>query len=144
LLTRTGLMRGLLLCGILMAVSNLVFVIQAQAGASVPMLAVTVAVENLTTGMGTTAFVAYLTSLCNVSYTATQYALLSSVMGFSRTVMSSGAGWLADQVAWSTFFVLTTVAALPGLVLLGWMMHRGPRPAAAEALAAQSADPGKV
>lgn len=143
LLTRTGLMRGLLLCGVLMAVSNLVFVVQAQAGASVPMLAVTVAVENLTTGMGTTAFVAYLTSLCNVSYTATQYALLSSVMGFSRTVMSSGAGWLADQVDWPTFFVLTTVAAVPGLVLLVWMMRRGPRPAP-DPSAEGSRDPGKL
>lgn len=126
LLTRIGLMRGLLICGVLMALSNLMFVVQALVGASVPVLALTVAVENLTTGMGTTAFVAFLTSLCNVNYTATQYALLSSVMGFSRTVMSSGAGWLADQVDWPTFFVLTTIAAVPGLVLLVWMMRTAP------------------
>ncbi len=61
------------------------------------MLAVTIALENVTTGMGTTAFVAYLSSLCNVAYTATQYALLTSLMALSRTVMSSGAGWLADR-----------------------------------------------
>ncbi|MED5395377.1 MAG: MFS transporter, partial [Pseudomonadota bacterium] len=90
-----------------------------------------IAVENITTGMGTTAFVAYLSSLCNVAYTATQYALLTSLMAFSRTVMSSGAGWLADQVDWAAFFIITTLAALPGLMLLAWMMRRFPPPQAA-------------
>jgi PAT family beta-lactamase induction signal transducer AmpG len=90
------------------------------------MLALTIAVENVTTGMGTTAFVAYLSSLCNVAYTATQYALLTSFMAFSRTAMSSGAGWLAERVDWTSFFVLTTLAAVPGLLLLLWMMRRYP------------------
>jgi PAT family beta-lactamase induction signal transducer AmpG len=124
LLARLGIMRGLMVCGVLMALSNLIFVVQAWAGNDLWMLALTIAVENITTGMGTTAFVAYLSSLCNVAYTATQYALLTSLMAFSRTVMSSGAGWLADQVEWQTFFILTTLAALPGLVLLAWMMRR--------------------
>jgi PAT family beta-lactamase induction signal transducer AmpG len=92
------------------------------------MLTATIAIENITTGMGTTAFVAYLSSLCNLAYTATQYALLTSLMAFSRTVMASGAGWLADRVDWVTFFVVTTLAALPGLVLLTWMMRRYPPP----------------
>jgi len=122
-LARFGIMRGLLICGVLMAVSNLVFVVQAWAGADVRMLAVTIAVENITTGMGTTAFVAYLSSLCNVAYTATQYALLTSFMAASRTVMSAGSGWLADQMDWVSFFLLTTAAAIPGLVLLAWMMR---------------------
>lgn len=130
LLARLGILRGLLMCGILMALSNLIFVAQAWAGRDLWMLALTIAVENVTTGMGTTAFVAYLSSLCNVAYTATQYALLTSLMAFSRTVMSSGAGWLADKVDWATFFVLTTLAALPGLVLLVWMMRRYPSRAA--------------
>jgi PAT family beta-lactamase induction signal transducer AmpG len=126
LLARLGIMRGLMVCGVLMALSNLIFVVQAWAGNDMWVLALTIAVENITTGMGTTAFVAYLSSLCNVAYTATQYALLTSLMAFSRTVMSSGAGWLADQVEWQTFFILTTLAALPGLVLLAWMMRRFP------------------
>ena len=125
-LARFGVMRGLLACGVLMAASNLVFVAQAWAGPDVRMLAVTIAVENITTGMGTTAFVAYLSSLCSVAYTATQYALLTSFMAFSRTIMSSGGGWLADQVDWVTFFILTTIAAIPGLVLLVWMIKRFP------------------
>lgn len=125
-LARFGLMTGLLVCGVLMAVSNLVFVLQAWAGHDLGVLAFSIAVENVTTGMGTTAFVAYLSSLCNVAYTATQYALLTSLMAISRTTMSAGAGWLADQVSWPAFFVLTTLAAVPGLLLLVWMMRRYP------------------
>ena len=117
-------MRGLMVCGVSMALSNLIFVVQAWVGHDLWALTLTIAVENITTGMGTTAFVAYLSSLCNVAYTATQYALLTSLMAFSRTVMSSGAGWLADRVDWVTFFIITTLVALPGLMLLAWMMRR--------------------
>lgn len=130
---RAGMMNGLLLCGVLMALSNLVFLAQAAAGPDLAVLAITISIENITTGMGTTAFVAYMSSLCNVAYTATQYALLTSLMAMSRTVLSSGAGWLADQVSWPVFFILTTLAAVPGLVLLVWMMRRYPAPTAAPA-----------
>ena len=121
---RLGIMRGLLVCGIAMALSNLVFVLQAWVGPDLGVLALTVSVENVTTGMGMTAFVAYMSSLCNVAYTATQYALLTSLMAMGRTVLSSGAGWLAEQVSWPTFFVLTTIAAAPGLLLLLLLMRR--------------------
>ncbi len=123
-LARTGILTGLMICGVLMAASNLVFVAQAWAGADLWWLTATIAVENITTGMGTTAFVAYLSSLCHSAYTATQYALLTSLMAFSRTVMSSGAGWLAERVDWVTFFVLTTFAAIPGLLVLAWLMRQ--------------------
>jgi len=124
LLAKTGIMRGLLISGIFMAASNLVFVLQSWVGYSQEMLAVTIAIENFTTSMGTVAFVAYLSSLCNIAYTATQYALLTSFMAFSRTVMTSGSGWVADQVSWPVFFLLTTLAALPGLILLVYMIRR--------------------
>jgi len=123
---RMGIMSGLLVAGLMMAGSNLVFVLLAWAGPDPAVLAATIAVENVATGMGTTAFVAYLSSLCTVAYTATQYALLTSVMAFARTVLSSSAGWLADNMDWISFFVLTTVAAIPGLLLLVWMMRRPP------------------
>jgi MFS transporter, PAT family, beta-lactamase induction signal transducer AmpG len=126
LLARIGILPGLLICGILMAASNLVFVIQAWIGPDLTMLAVTIAVENVTTGMGTAAFVAYLSSLCNVAYTATQYALLTSLMALSRTVLSSSAGWFAELLDWPGFFVFTTLAAIPGLLLLLWMWRRFP------------------
>lgn len=124
LLAKIGIMRGLLISGILMGASNLIFIAQAMAGDNLTMLAFTIAVENVTTGMGTVAFVAYLSSLCSAAYTATQFALLTSFMALSRTVMSSGAGWLADHVDWISFFVLTTVAAIPGILLLLWIMRR--------------------
>ena len=126
LVFRYGIRSSLLIAGVLMAASNLVFAAQAMVGHSVPMLMVTIAVENLTGGMGTTAFVAYLSSLCNLAYTATQYALLSSFMAFARDVLSASSGWLADHVDWVTFFVVTTFAAAPGLILLVWMIRRFP------------------
>ena len=111
-----GILKSLFICGILQALSNLVFVYQALAGHDLTALTITVAVENIATGMGSTAFVAYLSSLCNQAYTATQYALLTSVMGGARTFLSASAGWFADQMDWVSFFVLTTVSALPGFV----------------------------
>jgi len=126
LVARYGILRALLVCGVLQAASNLVFALQAWVGYSMPMLMVTIASENLSGGMGTTAFVAYLSSLTNVAYTATQYALLSSLMAFARTLFASGGGWLADQMDWVSFFLVTTLAALPGLVLLIWMLRTFP------------------
>lgn len=126
LVARYGILRALLVCGVLQAASNLVFALQAWVGYSMPMLMVTIASENLSGGMGTTAFVAYLSSLTNVAYTATQYALLSSLMAFARTLFASGGGWLADQMDWVSFFLVTTLAALPGLALLIWMLRTFP------------------
>lgn len=119
-----GIVRSLLFCGVLQALSNLVFVYQAWAGYDLTALTITVASENLATGMGSTAFVAYLSSLCNQAYTATQYALLTSVMGGARTVLSASAGWLADQMDWALFFLVTTIAAVPGLLLIVLLMRR--------------------
>jgi PAT family beta-lactamase induction signal transducer AmpG len=121
---RIGILKSLLVCGILQMISNLMFALLAVAGTDVRMLTLTIAVENLSGGMGTAAFVAYLSSLCNVAYTATQYALLTSFMAFGRTLLSSSGGWLADHMAWVSFFIVTTAAALPGLLLLVWITRR--------------------
>jgi len=126
LVARYGIMKALLYAGILQCVANLAFAAQAMVGYSLPMLAVTISIENLTAGMATTAFVAYLSSLCNVAYTATQFALLSSMMAFARTIFASGGGWLADHMDWVSYFVVTTFAAVPGLVILLWLMKRLP------------------
>jgi PAT family beta-lactamase induction signal transducer AmpG len=124
LVSRLGIIPSLLVCGILQMLSNLLFVLQAVIGYDLAWLAVTITVENLSGGMGTAAFVAYLSSLCNVAYTATQYALLSSFMAFGRTLLSSSGGWLAEHMGWVSFFLVTTAAAVPGLVLLVWMTRR--------------------
>lgn len=115
-----------MVCGVAQALSNLAFAAQAWVGYSIPMLAVTISIENFTGGMATIAFIAYLSSLCNIAYTATQYALLSSLMAFARTIFASGGGWLADQIDWVSYFLITTVAAIPGLVLLMWLIRKFP------------------
>ena len=121
---RMGILKSLFVCGILQMLSNLMFAVLAATGSDLRMLALAIAVENLSGGMGTAAFVAYLSSLCNIAYTATQYALLTSFMAFGRTLLSSSGGWLADQMDWVSFFVVTTGAALPGLILLVWITTR--------------------
>lgn len=125
LMAGMGLYRSLWICGVLQLVSNLMFAVQAAAGADLALLAVTIGLENLAGGMGTAVFVAYLSSLCNVAYTATQYALLSSFMVTARTWLSSSGGALAEWLDWIGFFVLTTGAAVPGLILLWWLGRAG-------------------
>ena len=123
---RLGLMWALLICGVLQAASNLVFALQATVGSEVWMLVITIGVENATGGMGTAAFIAYLSRLTNVAFTATQYALLSSFMAFGRTVLSSPSGWAAEQLGWVQFFFASTAIAVPGLILLLVLMRLFP------------------
>ena len=126
MVARYGILWALVIGGILQAVTNLLFAVQAMVGNDLAMLAVTIGADNFTGGLGSAAFVAYLSSLCNKAFTGTQYALLTSLMAFGRTVLSSGGGWLADQVDWVTFFVLTTGLAIPGLLLLAWLIRLYP------------------
>lgn len=122
--SKMGIVRSLLFCGVLQGVSNLVFVAQAYAGHNVQVFMLTISIENITSGMGTAAFVAYLSSLCNVAYTATQYALLSSLMSLARDVFAATSGFLAAAISWQMFFVLTTLMAIPGMVILLYLIHK--------------------
>jgi PAT family beta-lactamase induction signal transducer AmpG len=115
------LFRALLLFGILQALSNLGFMWLAIEGNNLPLMAVAVAFENFTGGMGTAAFVALLMALCDHRYTATQYALLSAAASLGRLYLGPAAGVLAESLGWVTFFLLTAIAALPGLFLLIWL-----------------------
>lgn len=133
LVARYGIFSALLVGGILQAATNLLFALQAVVGNDVTMLALTIGADNFTGGLGSAAFVAYLSSLCNVAFTGTQYALLTSLMAAGRTLLSSGGGWLADQTDWVTFFVFTTGLAIPGLLLLLWLMRLTPLRAAGKA-----------
>lgn len=81
-------------------------------------LGVSISFENLAVGMATAAYATYMGSLVNKRYTATQYALLSSLMGMPRVFAGPFAGWTAQTVGWSTFFVFCSVAAIPGLLIL--------------------------
>ena len=126
MMAKLGLLWSLWICGGAQMLSNLVFAVQAQVGYDTGMLAIAFAIENLAGGMGTAAFVAYLSGLCNLTYTATQYALLSAVASVGRTLLAAPAGRLAEVLDWSPFFIVTTAAALPGLAFLLWitMAHR--------------------
>lgn len=123
---RLGILKSVLFGAVTMALTNLLYAALAVIGPSVPALVVVISIENLANGIGGTAFIAYLSSLCNLAYTATQYALLSSFMNVARTFLASGGGWLADQVDWATFFVITTFAGIPGVVLLLYLIKRFP------------------
>jgi PAT family beta-lactamase induction signal transducer AmpG len=122
--TRLGLYRGLLVGGILQMASNLMYVAQVLAGHDTSVLALSIFAENFTNGMGSAAFVAYLSSLCSVAFTATQYALFSSLAAVPTRFLSAPAGWLVDHLDWIPFFIGTTIAALPGLAVLLWLHRR--------------------
>jgi MFS transporter, PAT family, beta-lactamase induction signal transducer AmpG len=88
-------------------------------------MASAVAIENVCGGMGTTAFVALLMSLCNARFTATQFALLSALASFGRVYVGPVAGYVTDptglDVGWAPFFFITFLTALPGVALVWWM-----------------------
>jgi PAT family beta-lactamase induction signal transducer AmpG len=121
LVSRYGYFPALLAGGILQAVTNLLYAVLALHGHDLTMLVVAIGADNFTGGMGSAAFVAYLSALCNKRFTGTQFALLTSLMAAGRTLLSSGGGWLADQMDWVSFFVATTALAIPGLLLLLWL-----------------------
>jgi PAT family beta-lactamase induction signal transducer AmpG len=123
---KLGMMRSLWICGIGHGATNLMFVVQAYAGANEAVLALSITLENVTGGMGTAAFVAYISRLTNVAFTATQYALLSSLAAFGRTWLSTPAGWVAEQLGWPLFFAFAAALAIPGLVVLKWLTKRLP------------------
>ena len=123
---RFGIMRALMLGGILQALGILLFAILAMKGHDMFWLTVAIGGDNFVSGLGSAAFVAYLSALCNVAFTATQYALLTSFMAVGRTLLSSGSGWLSEQLGWTQFFIVSTGLAIPGLLLLVWLMRLYP------------------
>ncbi len=123
---RYGIMKSLLGCGILQMLSNLMYAAQTLAGHDVQFLYFTIGIENLSGGMGSSAFVAYLSVLCNTAYTGTQFALFTSFMAFGRTLLSASSGWMVELTGWFDFFLISTLVALPGLLLLLWMMRNLP------------------
>ena len=115
MMTRSGLFQSLLAFGVLQAVSNMGFVVLAVVGKSTSVLITAVAIENVTGGMGTAAFVALIMSLCDPRYTATQFALLSSLEALGRVFAGRPSADVVEALGWTQFFVSTVVIALPGL-----------------------------
>ena len=121
LVARYGLFRALFICGVLQAVTNLLFSWQAEVGHSLIVLTLAITLDSFTGALGGVAFIGYLSSLCTAGMAGTQYALLTSLMAAGRTWMSAGGGWLAAHTGWTVFWVLTTLLAVPGLLLLLWL-----------------------
>lgn len=123
---RLGLMRSLIVAVVAMALSNLMFVLLALSGPSIAVFIAVIVVENIAGGLGTAVFVAYLSSLCNVHYTAVQYALLTSFMQlFGKFVILPGSGFYAEAVGWVWFFASSALLSLPALLLLWLLWRRG-------------------
>ena len=144
LMLKLGLWRALMLFGVLQMLSNIGFWWLAVSGrgllpgleipafdwgfvklvAATPVdggLLLVIAAENLSGGMGTAAFLAFLMSLCNQRFTATQFALLSAFASVGRVWVGPLAGVLAESIGWPVFFIVSTIVALPALVMLWWM-----------------------
>jgi len=121
-----GILKSLLISGFFQVFSNLLYVLLNYMGPELGYLFLTVAGENFSGGLGSAAFVAYLSSLCNRKYTGTQYALLSSIMGLARAILSSPSGYLVEYIGWSKFFIISTFLGFPSIIILFWMFKMFP------------------
>ncbi|MDA8122015.1 MAG: AmpG family muropeptide MFS transporter [Deltaproteobacteria bacterium] len=115
---RTGMKTSLWLFGILQSVSTLSFIALARLGHHYPMMVTAIGLENLCSGMGTAAYAAFLMSLCDKRFTATQYALLTSLMALTRVIIGAPTGYIAKTFGWEQYFVISALSAIPGLILL--------------------------
>lgn len=115
---RFGVMRILLVGAILAALTNLLFMLLAQSGGNVALLYVVIGADNLSAGLASAAFVAFLSSLTNISFTAMQYAIFSSLMTLLPKLLGGYSGGIVEAFGYSNFFLLTTLLGLPALILV--------------------------
>ncbi len=118
IIARIGLNRSLWIFGVLQALSNFGFILLCYSGNNFPLLLGIMGLDNICGGLGSAAFLAFLMSICNVRYTATQYALLSSVMAIARIFVGPPAGYIVKAFGWPTFFAISILLAIPALFLL--------------------------
>ena len=117
-LSRIGIKRSLWIFGCLQGFSGLSFYLLAKMGHSYPMMVTSIVLENFCSGMGNAAYAAFLMTLCNPKFTATQFALLTSVMALMRTLAGAPSGWLVKNVGWENYFIISILLMIPGLLLL--------------------------
>lgn len=120
---RFGVLRMLWVGALLAAVTNLLFALLAGMAPQSSMLAVVIAADNLSGGVATAAFIAYLSGLTNRAFTAMQYAIFSSLMTLLPKVLAGYSGSMVDAMGYQTFFVVTAVMGLPVLVLVSWIIR---------------------
>ena len=121
---RFGVVRILVLGAILAAATNLLFVLLAVSETNLTLLASVITADNLSAGLASAAFVAYLSSLTNVQFTATQYALFSSIMTLFPKIMAGYSGSFVDSIGYSAFFTGTAVLGIPVLLVIWWIEKR--------------------
>lgn len=143
---RIGLYRSLFWFGLIQAFATASYAILTLTGPSTAWLAVLISLENLSLGMSTSAFVGFMAVMTDRRFTATQFALLTSLMAVPRVLLSAPAGYLAQALGWAPFFLVCGALAVPGLLLLRrfrtWLTRRESEPAAATVLPTEVADGG--
>ncbi|MFT7496489.1 MAG: PAT family beta-lactamase induction signal transducer AmpG [Urechidicola sp.] len=121
---RFGVIRVLFLGGLLSAVTNLLFMVLASKGHDITWLYIVISADNLSAGIASAAFVAFLSSLTNISFTATQYAIFTSLMTFLPKVLGGYSGTMVDAIGYSEFFLATALMGIPVLVLIAFIGRR--------------------
>jgi PAT family beta-lactamase induction signal transducer AmpG len=124
---RYGVVRILLLGAILSALTNLLFMWLAQSGNDIILLRGVIAADNLSAGLASAAFIAYLSGLTNISFTAVQYAILSSLMTLLPKLLGGYSGSMVNELGYSSFFLMTTLLGLPVIVLITYLMLKKPQ-----------------
>lgn len=117
-IAKIGINRSLWIFAFVQAVPHLSFSVLAMVGKSYPVMVAAIGIENLTGGMGTAAFVAFMMSLCDKRFTATQYALLTSFMALTRVLAGVPTGFMVQSMGWAMFFAVSMLGAVPGILLL--------------------------
>ncbi len=143
LVGRLGVRWALILTGLGQMLSNLMYLALVGGGRDMPMLFAQVGIENFTDGLADAAFLTYLSGLVNRSFSATQYALLSSLAAVPLRTLGASAGVLAQSLGWSQFFILTTLAAIPAMLVMMFLLWRLPPTAQAPARTSGSAAPAR-
>jgi PAT family beta-lactamase induction signal transducer AmpG len=123
-MVRLGLLRSMMLFGVLQTVTILAFYLLAITGKNFPLMIAATAIENLTAAMGNIAEVALIMALCNSRFSAFEYALLSVLALLPRYLLGGPAGWLADHGGWDTYYIVTFLVGIPGLAMVWVMRHR--------------------
>jgi len=118
---RYGIIRTLFVGAVLSAMTNLLFVVLAKAGQDINLLYWVIAADNLSAGIASAAFVAFLSSLTNISFTAMQYAIFSSIMTLFPKILGGYSGSIVESIGYETFFLITAVIGLPVLLLILWI-----------------------
>jgi len=121
---RYGVMRILLVGAVLSSATNLLFMLLAQVGYDIPLLYVVVAADNFSAGLASAAFIAFLSSLTNVSFTAMQYAIFSSLMTLFPKILGGYSGGMVNALGYETFFLFTALMGVPVMLLIMWAGKR--------------------